>query len=103
MEDDKNRCKLCGSKFGLNDDPTQRWCEDCKDGIELISYLRDNLIPINEKTILDNIDKFVSEPISETLFESGELDRYLDLNYSLKQYEKIKLRSIRIRNALRLP
>lgn len=103
MEDDKRKCKLCGSNFGLNDDSKERWCEDCRDGIDLISYLRDNLIPINEETILNNIDKFVSEPISETLFESGELDRYLDLNHSIKEYEKIKVRSRRIRQTLRLP
>ncbi len=101
MKDQKNRCKLCGGSLVKSEN--YKWCEDCRGGIELITYLRENLIPINEETIADNIDKFIIDfPFDKTSFESSEMERYLDLNYSIEQYEKIKIRSERIRKKLKL-
>jgi hypothetical protein len=101
MKDQKNRCKLCGGSLAKSE--THKWCEDCRGGIELITYLRENLIPINEETIAENIDKFIVDfPFDKTSVESSEMERYLDLNYSIEQYEKIKSRSERIRKKLKL-
>jgi len=103
MEDKHKKCKLCGLHFGLNDDPSERWCEDCRGGMELISYLRDNLLPINEETILNNIEKFMTDnPTEKFIFNSDGMERYMDLNYSIEQYERIKSRSERIKKKLKL-
>ena len=103
MEDKHKKCKLCGLRFGLNDDPGERWCEDCRGGMELISYLRDNLLPINEETILNNIEKFMTDnPTEKFIFNSDGMERYMDLNYSIEQYERIKSRSERIKKKLKL-
>lgn len=103
MEHNKHKCKLCGLHYGLNDTPEERWCEDCRGGMELITYLRDNLLPINEETILNNIDRFMTDSnVERFIHNSDGMEKYLDLNYSIEQYEKIKLRSDRIRKKLKL-
>lgn len=103
MEKPNNKCKLCGSRIKNQKESNQRWCEDCKGGIELISYLRDNFIPITEETIINNIEKFMVErPIEEFIYGSNKVEKYLELNYSVEQYEKIKARSNRIRKKLKL-
>lgn len=101
MKNQKNKCKLCGDSLLKGE--THRWCEDCKGGIELITYLRENLIPINEETIIENIDKFMIDfPFDKTSAEADGMEKYLDLNYSIEQYEKIKGRSEKIRKKLKL-
>ena len=103
METSQHKCKLCGNNIGLGEPKEARWCEDCREGIELISYLKENMLPINEETILDNIDKFMTESsVERFIFNSDGMERYLDLNYSLKQYERIKNRSNIIRRKLKL-
>ena len=103
MEHKENKCKLCGMQVGLNHKSGERWCEDCRDGMKLITYLRDKMLPINEETILDNIDKFMTDSnVNRFIYTSDGMEKYLELNYSIEQYEKIKLRSNRIRAKLKL-
>ena len=103
MENSKNKCKLCGKSFKLEDDQTYAWCGECSDGIELISFLKDNMLPIDEKTILENIDKFITNrSVDDFIFNPTSLDMYVDLNYSIEQYEKIKGRTETIRKKLKL-
>lgn len=103
MKDDKNSCKLCGKKMGLEDDTSYAWCEECRSGIELISFLKDKMLPIDEKTILDNIDSFIiNKSIEDFMFNPSSLEKYIDLNCSLEQYEKIKSRSEAIRKKLKI-
>ncbi len=103
MEDDKKCCKLCGKKIKSIDDTEYIWCEECRSGVELISFLKDNMLPIDEKTILDNIDNFITDrSIEDFLFNPTSLEKYIDLNYSLEQYEKIKSRTDAIRKKLKL-
>jgi len=103
MGTSQHKCKLCGNNIGLGESKEARWCEDCREGIELISYLKENLLPINEETILDNIDKFMTESsVERFIFNSDGMERYMDLNYSLQQYERIKNRSTIIRRKLKL-
>jgi hypothetical protein len=103
MEDDKKCCKLCGKRMGLTEDTDHIWCAECTNGIGLISFLKDKMLPIDEKTILDNIDSFItSGSIEDFLFNPTSLDKYIDLNYSLEQYEKIKSRSQTIRKKLKI-
>lgn len=103
MEDDKKCCKLCGKKINSIDNTEYIWCEECRSGVDLISFLKDKMLPIDEKTILDNIDNFITDrSIEDFLFNPTSLEKYIDLNYSLEQYEKIKNRTDAIRKKLKL-
>ena len=99
----QHKCKLCGKNIGLGESKEARWCEDCREGIQLISYLKENLLPINEETILNNIERFMTDSsVERFLFRSDGMERYLDLNYSLEQYERIKNRSTVLRRKLKI-
>jgi hypothetical protein len=103
MKDDKKSCKLCGKKLNSIDSTEYIWCEECRNGVDLISFLKDKMLPIDEKTILDNIDNFITDrSIEDFLFNPTSLEKYIDLNYSLEQYEKIKSRTDAIRKKLKL-
>tara|TARA_B100000963_G_scaffold334854_1_gene328429 strand:- start:6854 stop:7171 length:318 start_codon:yes stop_codon:yes gene_type:complete len=103
MKDNKNKCKLCGKKLSLEDDTNHKWCEECRNGFELISFLKDKMLPIDEKTILDNIDNFIiNKSIDDFVFNPSSLEKYIELNGSLEQYEKIKSRSKAIRKKLKI-
>jgi hypothetical protein len=103
MGANKHKCKLCGKNIGLGESENARWCEDCREGMELISYLKENLLPITEETILNNIERFMTEPsIERFIFNSDGMERYMDLNYSLEQYERIKNRSMILRRKLKI-
>ena len=103
MKDDKKSCKLCGKKLNSIDSTEYIWCEEGRNGVDLISFLKDKMLPIDEKTILDNIDSFITDrSIEDFLFNPTSLEKYIDLNYSLEQYEKIKSRTDAIRKKLKL-
>jgi hypothetical protein len=94
MGDRHNLCKLCGLRFDLNKSLSANLCKKCRDEVESIFHFKNNLVPVNREIIFNNLDRFIASPI--------EVEAYLDLNYSIEQYERLKLRSERIKKKLKL-
>jgi hypothetical protein len=94
MRDRHNLCKLCGLRFDLSKSLSANLCRKCRDEVESIFHFKNNLVPVNKETIFNNLDGFIASPI--------EIEAYLDLNYSIEQYERFKLRSKRIKKKLKL-
>jgi len=103
MAKNKHKCKMCGINMSKTEIPNLGYCSDCEDSLEIIKYLKDYSIDIDEDSLYNNINAIIDEADLDSLYSKlDKVEHYFEMEYSIEKIEVIKERLSILKTILKI-